>query len=415
MVKFNKCPLVILIGVFLCYICPHMHAQSAGASERADSLMVYYRQGVSDFDAGYKQNGIRCKAFVERFKALHGSSYGTVEKVHIYASASPEGSIKLNETLARERAKSAIAHLHESLSFADSVVTVQIIAEDMDGLAAMVMTDNSLESKDEVLAILSNSSDPMRKAKLQKLDKGRTWDYLMDKYFEELRSFKIYVYFSKESELIHTPVIEFEQQLPSPAYGIVKPAAPTPPPTPAPEAPEWTHALTLKTNLLGIGMGHANIAVEVDLAQHWSVVIPFYYSGGFDYFKPTIKFRGIVLQPQARYYFKGNDGWYIGAHMGLGWYNFALDEEFRIQDYKGRRPAWGGGIGAGYALQFRKNPRWGMEFAIGAGVYDVKYDIFYNEENGPYAESGVYDTFFGVDNAAISFTYKFPFKKEGRK
>ena len=101
--------------------------------------------------------------------------------------------------------------------------------------------------------------------------------------------------------------------------------------------------------------------------------------------------------------------------MGLGWYNFALDGEFRIQDYKGRRPAWGGGIGAGYALQFRKNPRWGMEFAIGAGVYDVKYDIFYNEENGPYAESGVHDTFFGVDNAAISFTYKFPFKKEGRK
>jgi hypothetical protein len=57
-----------------------------------------------------------------------------------------------------------------------------------------------------------------------------------------------------------------------------------------------------------------------------------------------------------------------------------------------------------------------MEFAVSGGVYDTEYDIFYNENNGPYAESGVHNTFFGVDNASVAFTYKFDLKrKEGRR
>jgi hypothetical protein len=180
--------------------------------------------------------------------------------------------------------------------------------------------------------------------------------------------------------------------------------------------PYWEPELTVKTNGLGWGMGHFNAAVELDLAPHWSISVPFYYSGGVDYFKSTLKFRGIVIQPEARYYFKGNDGWYLGAHFGMGWYNFALGGDYRIQDHKGKRPALGGGIGAGYTMQFKTAPRWGLEFALGAGVYDVKYDMFFNEPNGAYAERGVHDTFFGIDNASVAVTYKFgKIRKEGKR
>lgn len=161
------------------------------------------------------------------------------------------------------------------------------------------------------------------------------------------------------------------------------------------------------------------MAVEYDVIPHLSVALPFYYSGGLDYFKETLKFRGIVLQPEIRYYpwlqDGDNGGFYVGAHLGLGWYNFALDGDYRIQDHKGRRPAWGGGLGVGYSLQFKKNPRWGMEFALGAGVYDAKYDMFYNEANGPYFKQGIRKTWFGIDNAAVSFTYRFDLKKKGGK
>ena len=196
--------------------------------------------------------------------------------------------------------------------------------------------------------------------------------------------------------------------------------------------------IKVKTNLVGWGMGHANVAVEWAFAEHFSFALPFYYSGGFDYFKDTWKFRCIVLQPEVRYYFAGGKrrgstgngstgrvstggngstgGFYVGVHAGIGWYNYAVGKEFRIQDHEGERPAYGGGVAVGYSMPFKKNPRWGMEFSIGAGVYDAVYDSFYNEPNGAYAEYGKHTTWWGIDNASISFTYKFPFnKKEGRK
>ena len=54
-------------------------------------------------------------------------------------------------------------------------------------------------------------------------------------------------------------------------------------------------------------------------------------------------------------------------------------------------------------------------FAIGAGVYNAKYDIFYNEHNGPYAETAVQKTFIGIDNASLAFTYKFDINRKGGK
>ena len=56
-----------------------------------------------------------------------------------------------------------------------------------------------------------------------------------------------------------------------------------------------------------------------------------------------------------------------------------------------------------------------MEFAVGGGVYDSKYDLFYNEANGPYHQKGVRKIWYGVDNASISFTYKFDVKQKGGK
>ena len=178
--------------------------------------------------------------------------------------------------------------------------------------------------------------------------------------------------------------------------------------------PELPAGITVKTNFVGLAVLGANISLEYDIIPHLSVAIPVYYSG-WDHFKETLKLRGLVIQPEIRYYIKGNDGFYGGAHFGMGYYNFALGGEFRIQDHKGRTPALGGGVSIGYAHRFKKTRGLGLEFAIGGGAYKVSYDVLYNEPNGAYAEHGIEDLFIGVDNVSISLTYTFPIKKEGRK
>ena len=402
---------LLLLCTLLLLACAHAHAQEA-EYQLGDSLTVFFRQGVDKFEPAYKQNGRRCKEFVDRLDELQTSEHTRIARIQIYSSASPEGSVELNERLAANRAKSVTEYLHEALAFQDSIVFIQPITEDWATLAELIADDKAVPSKDEALAIITNSSDPDRKAHLMKLDGGRSWNYLYRKYFPLLRTFWVSVYVSP---LHHKMEATLRTEVTAIPHNLEFPNLPYTPPTYEPQ-PVWTRQITLKTNMLGWALMGENIAAEFDIIPHLSVAVPFYYSGGLDYFTETIKFRGIVLQPEVRYYLRDNDGFYGGAHFGLGWYNFALDGEFRIQDHKGRRPAIGGGISLGYAMKFKKQPRWGLEFAVGAGVYDVMYDVFYNEPNGAYAERGMHDTWFGIDNAAISLTYSFPLKKkEGRK
>ena len=406
--------LITAVALFTC-VC----AQAQQVYHVGDSLAVYFRQGDAEFDPAYNSNAERCREFVQKVDKLRQLAGGRVAKVTIFASASPEGNMALNEKLAQNRAKNAINYLHNDLQFADSVVFIQIVTEDWEGLARNAIADPDVPHKAQALEIITNSQDPQRKENLKKLAGGAAWNYLFGKYFPQLRTFKIHVWVDPRIDAVVSK-IKFEPV----QSGYIAPDSfesriseiLNVEPVPMPVQPQWQSEITVKTNFLGWGMLHGNIAVEYDIIPHLSVALPFYYSGGLDYIKETIKFRGIVIQPEVRYYLKDNDGFYGGAHFGLGWYNFALDKEFRIQDHKGRRPAIGGGISLGYAMKFKKQPRWGLEFAIGAGVYDVMYDVFYNEPNGAYAEHGMHDTWFGIDNAAISLTYSFPIKKkEGRK
>lgn len=404
---------LLLLCTLLLLACAHAHAQEA-EYQLGDSLTVFFRQGVDKFEPAYKQNGRRCKEFVDRLDELQTSEHTRIARIQIYSSASPEGSVELNERLAANRAKSVTEYLHEALAFQDSIVFIQPITEDWATLAELIADDKAVPSKDEALAIITNSSDPDRKAHLMKLDGGRSWNYLYRKYFPLLRTFRVSVYVSP---LHHKMEATLRTEVTAIPHNLEFPNLPYTPPTYEPQ-PVWTRQITLKTNMLGWALMGENIAAEFDIIPHLSVAVPFYYSGGLDYFTETIKFRGIVVQPEVRWYpwlskENANDGFFVGAHFGLGWYNFAINGDYRVQDKDGNTPSYGGGLSVGYAMQFKKNPRWGMEFALGGGVYKSTYDMFFNEANGPIYSEDNQKIWFGVDNAAVSFTYKFDVKQKG--
>lgn len=55
-----------------------------------------------------------------------------------------------------------------------------------------------------------------------------------------------------------------------------------------------------------------------------------------------------------------------------------------------------------------------MEFSLGTGVYKLHYDIFHNEPNGQRIDTRK-RMFFGIDQAAVSFAYRFDWKKGGKR
>lgn len=181
---------------------------------------------------------------------------------------------------------------------------------------------------------------------------------------------------------------------------------------------ELCHHAYVKTNAVGWGMGIANIGFEADFTHHFSITLPLYYSG-WNYFKSTIKFRTLALQPEVRYWLSElNNGFFAGAHFGMAYYNYASDGEFRYQDHNRRTPALGGGISAGYRMPISRDERWQVEFSVGAGIYSLHYDKFYNTQHtkdglmiGDYKR-----TFYGIDQVSVSFMYRFDLDdKEGKR
>jgi hypothetical protein len=155
--------------------------------------------------------------------------------------------------------------------------------------------------------------------------------------------------------------------------------------------------------------------VEIDLLPHLSFTLPVYYSA-WDYFKTTIKFRTLSTYPELRYWFnRNNDRLFLGAHFGMAYYNYALDGDYRYQDHNRETPSLGGGLSVGYRLPLSRNQRWKMEFTVGGGVYTNHYDIFYNTpvtEDGLMRET-VNETYYGLDQAAVSIAYMFNLKRKG--
>lgn len=426
------------------------------ARQISDSLTVHFRTGYSTFDRGFNDNGKRIDEFIDRIKSIQSASHLEISEVLFIASTSPEGSVKANVNLAKKRSANLTSILRGQLNFADSLVHITTNVGDWERLTRKVQDDMNVPDRDEALEVLLYKKDPERKEALESLNDGKTWDYLLRTHFPDLRSFRVFITIGlKEADLDDNvavedvadvvdesvPVIEDEPVKVDPmAVPVAEPepvvvpdepvieqqpsvepeAVVEPVPVAEPEQKdEWIRRLTVKTNLIGWGFLMTNAAVEIDIIDGLSFALPIYYSG-WDYFTNTVKFRTLMIQPEIRYYFPKTKGLYVGAHFGMGYWNFALGEfgeklgveDWRYQDHKGESPALGGGLSLGYALQFNKNPRWGMEFAIGAGVYDAKYDQFYNEENGPYHKRGVRTTFIGIDNASISFTYKFDLKSD---
>jgi hypothetical protein len=173
------------------------------------------------------------------------------------------------------------------------------------------------------------------------------------------------------------------------------------------------HYMYVKTNVVGLALLNANLGVEFDLGNYLSLNIPVSYSA-INYFKPTIKFRNFSLQPELRVWpMKNHDGLFVGAHMGFAYYNFAFDGDWRYQDHNGTTPTLGGGLSLGYRLPISKDKNWKLEFAVGAGVYPLHYDVFHNLPN--VKEGMLYEVrkgnYIGLDNVTIGISYRIPYKK----
>ena len=411
----NYCILLILLlfGVGV------THSQ-----ETRTEISVYFRVNSTVIDFAYSDNIDHIQEIIDFLRAIRQDSTVNIVEVSFCGAASPEGSAQHNRRLARSRLETLEKIIRREVDIPDSLITRNDNDIPWDYLKSQI-EGSGLVSKDKVIAILEEEARLVdyyhphthidnRIVKLKALDGGVVWQQMNSLFFKQMRNASVvFVTHKKELPTVEEP--EAEAEVVAVAETAPDTAATATPI--APEVEEWVHKLHLKTNAIGLGMGIANVAVEIDMARHWSFALPVYYSA-WDYFKQTVKFRTFAVQPEFRYWLSDeNDGFFAGAHFGLAYYNLAIDGDYRYQDHSRETPAIGGGVSIGYRLPISKNNRWRVEFSVGAGAYANHYDKFHNTpdtKDGLLIESNK-KTYWGIDQAAVSFSYSFDLKKKGGK
>ena len=156
--------------------------------------------------------------------------------------------------------------------------------------------------------------------------------------------------------------------------------------------------LRIRSNILPWLITIPNLGIEYAIEEKWSVSLDVLYCP----WKLSDKFsvKTLAILPEGRWWLKTNKkGSFFSLHLNVAWFNVRTSH-YRYQDSD--RPLLGGGIGYGYRIEIKKN--WAIEFEIGAGMANAKYDRFYNVENGALKDTRI-STYWGLDRAAITFSY----------
>lgn len=286
----------------------------AHSQESRTEICVDFRVNSTVIDSAYSDNAARMQEIIEFLRNIHQDSTINIVEISFCGAASPEGSDQLNRKLARGRLSALEKFIRKEVDIPDSLITRNDSYIPWDYLKSQI-EDSGLTHKDEVISILEeesllvdyhhpNTHIDNRIVKLKRLDNGKVWQQMNKLFFERMRNAcAVFVTYKQKLPPVQEPVIVPDTIKVEPIVEVVE----IQPDTTAivapvvPDVEEWTRKLHVKTNAIGLGMGIANVAAEIDLAKHWSFTLPVYYSA-WDYFKTTIKFRTFSVQPEFRYW-----------------------------------------------------------------------------------------------------------------
>ena len=406
---------------------------------RQYSVYVDFRVNSVTLDPNYRNNRTVISRLDSIYNALKNDTTITIEAVEFIGTASPEGNSSLNSRLSRARMLEVEKYVRKHISFDDKIITYNDRYVDWDHLIELVEADQTLPMREEVLKIVKNSYIDVKDAKgqsvdgrvqeLKKLNKGLVWRELLNRYFVKMRTgaviFLTYtdipVIIEREPEVCveiapdscsydEEPVVEepIVEEL-APAAELVSPKtdfamAVAPVLETLHSTVQKNPIMSIKTNLLAYSTLIPNLGVEVRLADHWSAEITALYSP-FDLFVYNRKTRLLAMNSEVRYWFGGESmrkGHFVGFHVPIAGFNIQLDDDFRYQDPN--HALWGLGLNYGYTLPLGNNQKWSLDFTIGFGYMDLRYDVYEGVYNGKFIRSEM-KHYFGPTRIGINISY----------
>ncbi len=347
--------------------------------EIVDSYRIYFRVGDSRIDASFRDNRVALDSIISFFQTHQGE----IDSIKLSSSASPEGQYRINQILSFSRLNSLERYIKRILPNQKNNYTIIRDDKGIDykHLRELVLTSD-MKWREAVIGIIDSIPEIVKdskgvwidgkKKRLMDLDGGAAWVWMYKYLFPELRnSTAIYFYYrptSSRYKISSDNVFETESYI-STSDSLVKNNSDStfiirrPPPV---ERFIYKPLFALKTNLLYDLAITPNIELEIPMGKRWSMNFEF-IDGWWLRRDNTFCWQIMGGGIETRYWFGNRDnkrvltGWFAGAFIGGGYYDFQLEKsrgvqgEFYIMS----------GLSGGYTVPLNRSLS--LEFSTGVG------------------------------------------------
>lgn len=363
-----------------------------------DSVKVYFRVGHRQFDPSLGDNRQKMDSFINLVRKA--SAAGEIENIDVRAYASPEGTNRANELLARGRCDAIADYIVNKAGISSRLITKIPEGVAWEGLRELVEVTPEVPSRLSVLDILANT--PLwvfdsngkvvngRKKRLMSLDRGIPYRWMEKHLFPQLRNAVAITMITRgepesgEEKDSEPEVTSREEEVREVTEEQVSVTEVSDVKTEVTEEPIviskrfYTNDLmAIKTNLLYDAALLPNLEVEWLINPHWSVSV----EGAVAWWKNDSRHKYYQLayvSPEVRYHIRPRGRWhgmYVGAFAGGGLY----DLENGGTGYRGEGGF--GGVSFGYMWTVRKRLLFDAE--VGVGYMGTQYKE-YEPRDGHY-------------------------------
>jgi len=405
-------------------------ASQLSVNESVDSLSggvsVLYHMGSATIDPSLGNNARHLRDLTSWLDQVKGCDSLRITSLSISGSASPDGAIAFNASLARQRAESLEKYVRNYINLPDSIIHLSSKGIDWQTLADFVRTSD-LDGREAVLDIISNRPEVVydsegkiidsRRKRLMDLRGGRVWREMTARWFPYMRCASVSIAVDKSRKNLEGIGSETGSSLNAENHeGITDSLEESDSLEFRVESGESKMLrpfyMSAQTNMLYDVMLLPTLGAEFYLGKGWSIVGNWTY-GWWSMNRKHRYWRAYGGYLAGRKWFgpaakrKPLTGHHAGVYAQILTYDFEVGGKGQMAGTPGEslwyNPSYAFGVEYGYSLPIAR--RLNIDFTIGVGYFGGKY-YKYRPVEGHYAWEGTSRrNYFGPTNAQISLVW----------
>lgn len=202
-----------VLAAWMCMLMLPGVSMAQADSKKHETIQVHFRQGSKNLDPKYMDNAAALEELAELLKPYVLDASKGKGRIHIMASASPEGSVATNDYLIEQRSQ-AIANWMGKRFNMELGYEFDFMGIDWAQLITLVETTPSVPARDQVLDILHNVPAEQRVSRLAALNDSTSYHWIYARLFPKMRyaAVRTQIWYASEITLTSPSPMYFEAE-----------------------------------------------------------------------------------------------------------------------------------------------------------------------------------------------------------